>query len=268
MELLKGLGRGVGTLLLVTSLLLAGCESDSDDDNGGGSAPTGVWQYTEMQGSTTVSQQTLQINSNGTWVNVMADYVDEECMSFNGSWTADEDSIHSTMGSQTWVMAYAHSGNTLTIIDPQGGPTAYTRINAMVSCDDYDFGGTGDLWSGTLSATVGGTAMTFSTFIYGGSDSGILAFWGNGGTRQLQFNVMGDQPGTYPLGTSNMAIYVPDTATPTVLFTTVMALAEGTLTLSTVTATHIAGTFSFTAMNVGTMQTVQVTNGVVDITRN
>lgn len=249
--------------MLVAGLGLVGCSSD--DDNGGGDdgSLVGIWQNTVAN----VEQSTFQILANGTFLAVHADFVDEDCWEGDGTWEVEGDTLRTTESGTVFSMAWSRSGSTLTITDVDGS-LVYTSVAALPSCDDYGWGGNAGLWNGTISASVAGSATDFSAFIYADIEAGVMAFGGNGVTRQIQFTVLGNGPGTYALGAGSMGIYVPDTSDPTAVMTTMAGLAPGTITLTTATATHLVGTFSFTAMDFQDQSTVQITNGTFDISAN
>jgi len=263
----KAIGAGLAALALAGTLL-GGCDETTDEGNTIDASLVGIWRRTEMQGSDTLLEETSQLTANGHLTAVRADFQQQHCLVLQGNVTTSEDSITTiitTVGNaDTSTVAYNVDGNTLTITD--GGNTlVFHKVQAMPTCDDYGFGGGGQ-WTGMLTATIDGTQRDFGDFLYGGIDQGVLAFGGNAGGRQLQLTVLSDVAGIYDLGTGNMGVYVPDTGNPTNLFTTVMTLATGSIDLSVVSSTHIMGTFSFTALNMSTQQTVQVTDGFVDIT--
>lgn len=272
---MKDLWKRLGALtlgLVLAGGLLGGCDEGGDDEDGGGDGAQGIWRQIVMQNSDTLTIETVELQSNGTLELVLADFVDEDCMSRDGTWTATEDSVTTVIdtgsGNQTNTVAFTVSGNTLTVTRGDGEVDTYTRVSAMASCDDYDFGGPVGAWSGVLTATVDGTALEFDTFLYGGIDNGVPAFGGKADGHQLQITVLGTAAGNCALGTGTMGIYIPDTANRTNLWTTVMGMATGTINLTQVSATHIVGTFSFNAINLRAGSTVSVTNGFVDILQN
>jgi len=257
--------RALLAALLVAGLGVVGC---SDDDDGGGSQTSslvGIWQHTV----TGDWQGTMQLAANGDLDAVVADYEVEECDEFGGGWSADADSLTTTIAGNVSTVAWSRSGSTLTITDPEdGSTTVYASVAALPSCDDYGWGSAG-LWNGTLTATVDGSAVNFGTFLYAEVEGGLTAFGGHdGGQRQVQLTILGAAPGSYALGGGNMGVFVPDTNNPTVVMTTITGIAPGTVELTTVSATRIVGSFSFTAINSSTLETVTVTDGVVDITAN
>ena len=248
-------------LLLFGTAAFLGCEDDDDDDETG---LAGIWRHT-IQG---VEEETAYLHNDGTYDVVWADMIDEYCESIDGTWESTADSLFTTGSgeSETDRMAYELNGNSLSITD-DGGTRIYTRISDMVSCDDYDFGGTVTTWTGTLTADVDGVTTEFAVYPYGEISSGVAGFGANNGSQALQFTILGDTPGSYTLGTTTMGIYVPDNTNPTNVFTTVTGIATGTIDFTALSATHIEGTFSFEAVNVQVtpMETVSITNGVVDL---
>lgn len=122
----------------------------------------------------------------------------------------------------------------------------------------------GDLWTGTITATVDGVAMDFSEYPYHDMVDGTLGFGGNSGSAAVQFTVMSPAVGEHALGTGTMGIYLPDNTNYENVYTTILGLATGTLEITTISETRLVGTFAYTARN-NAGDTVSITNGVVDI---
>lgn len=247
--------------LLVSLPMLSGCNDDDDDNGTGSNDLTGIWQRTEAG----VEQETIQINADNTFTAVVADYEDELCFEFDGSYDAGADSItvEYTQFGQTFTdeMSYELTNNSIIFTDEDGSDT-YTRVNTLPTCESYGFGGGGgDFWTGNLSATVDGSPVTFS-FTTGGSTEGAFSFGGLSGNASLFFVLGGSGAGSYTLGSEHLATYMPDSSNPMVSYFST----SGTLTLTAGSETHIEGTFSFTGTNMATMQTISVTDGVVNIT--
>jgi len=133
---------------------------------------------------------------------------------------------------------------------PPGGNATYTA-----SVD-------GQAWASAASLTSV-TAALSGTYIISGS---VLA---GASTRAITLNLMNiPGPGTYPLGTGagvsgGSAIYAENVGG----WITPLSGEAGTLTITTLTATRIAGTFSFTAVaSAGSATgTRSVTNGAFDL---
>jgi hypothetical protein len=265
----KLLGLGTCAALLATGLL-TGCGDDSDDDDGGGggnSALVGIWQATALQGSDTLLQETTQILSNGTAHSIYADFVDEDCVAYDGVWTSSEDSIYTifTVGAMTdsSVVAYTLSGNTLTITDEGGEVSTYHKRTSMASCDDYNWGGGVGDWSGTLTLSADGAAMNLSLGVTVENSGSVLALAGSDGVHAIGIGLQGTAAGTYNYPMA-YATWTPDISQGASTF---VATAM-TVHLTTSTATHVAGTFTFTGLNAVTMGTVSITNGVFDLQQN
>lgn len=253
--------------LLVAGIGFIGCDDDNDSASGGDlDSVVGVWQRTQAN----VEQETIQIAADGTWEMVFADYVAEACFTGSGTYAVEDDSLVIVDTGDTTRVAWSRSGSSLTVADPEDASiTVYASVASLPTCESYGFGGGNPgLWSGTMTASVDGAAMNFGEYIYGAVDNGMVVFGGNGGTRQIQFAILGQAAGNYDLGSGSMGIYVPDTNNPTTMLTTVAGLASGTANFSTLSSTRIVGTFSFSAINASTMETVSITNGVVDISAN
>lgn len=132
--------------------------------------------------------------------------------------------------------------------------------------------------NGTFRATINGAAwVAEAQFIQAPTPQkqGHYPLYGarTAGTtlNGITLNLIGiSGPGTYPLGTSGGV--AGGTATvneASSVWMTPLSGAAGTVTLTTVTATRAAGTFSFTAEGVvGTAGTRTVTNGQFDIPLN
>jgi hypothetical protein len=127
------------------------------------------------------------------------------------------------------------------------------------------------LGSGPMSATIDGkawastgpAAVTYrNNFLsVAGTDATIT-------TISVTFGATG--PGTYSLAPSNSAggVGLVLKSGATSVWGTTLAGSSGSVTLSTLTANHIVGTFAFDAVptNGGATGTVHVTNGKFDIT--
>ncbi|MFA7330007.1 MAG: hypothetical protein WC326_02930 [Candidatus Delongbacteria bacterium] len=251
--------------VLLAGSLFTGCfESDDDDDGGGNPALTGVWRHNVVENNQTIEQETVELVSDGNMINVLADYTLEQCLSFEGTWTADEDSIRTTvetpLGPYSTSVAFELSGNTLTIHDEDGETMVYSRLTTMVDCSDYEFGSSGQ-WTGSFGALVNGASMDFGNNVYVEFEDGMLGFGGLFGTANMAFVLDGQAVGTYTEENA-AATYVPNVAD----YMNAFVSSELTLQLTTSTATHIAGTFSYQAANISApAETVTVT-GQFDLT--
>jgi len=197
--------------------------------------------------------------------NVVADFEWEQCFSVDGTWSADEDSIYTTLTygseSESTSTAYTVSGNTLTILD-EGETHIYTRLTEMVDCSDYDFGGiTG--WTGTIGATVNGSPMNFGDNVFVEEESGSLGFGGFTGTATLAFGLDGDSAGSYTEDNA-MATYTPNVAD----YMNSYVSADLALQLNTATETTLAGNFTFTAANISNPMDVVTVTGQFHLSRS
>jgi uncharacterized protein DUF6252 len=141
-----------------------------------------------------------------------------------------------------------------------GGNSTGTRMTATID---------GQSWS-AATATGGVVALQFSPRSGGYtiigtqlSSTGTLT-----GTITLTVNNISG-PGTYPLGVDAVSVYggfAGITSTPGGTWITPISGAAGTVTITALTATRIAGTFSFNATpsSGGATGTRVVTNGVFD----
>ncbi|MCB9473145.1 MAG: hypothetical protein H6678_04970 [Candidatus Delongbacteria bacterium] len=238
---------------------LISCEDDSSDSNNtGADAVVGIWQHTEAG----VDEETIQMTSTGAITWVLADLAAETCISFEGTWSADADSITTTGTVGTSSVAYTVSGNTLTIVDEDGEDFSYTRISTMIDCDHYNFGST----TGTMTATIDGTVYTLNSFTTAMRADGAMGIVAGDFTRQIQFNLLGDTAGTYSLGTAgNSATYIPNIATPLDLFMATFGMGSGSVEITSVANDTITGTFSFTGVPLSGTGSHTITNGSFSI---
>lgn len=134
---------------------------------------------------------------------------------------------------------------------------------AFTSCKkDDDDNGAG---SGTLKATIDGTAWTASLAVVANNNSGLITITGSdSGGKQLQLIVHGvSATGTFNLGGSmTNQNHGRWTAAPAAdqSYTNMMGLGSGTVEFTELTASGAKGTFSFTAKNTDGVE-VKVTNG-------
>jgi hypothetical protein len=123
-----------------------------------------------------------------------------------------------------------------------GGNTTGTHMRATID---------GQSWAaGTTAGSV--TALQFSRISGGYLILGVQLLAGGGIGSTITFtlnNISG--PGTYPLGVDAVSVYGGFAGitggTPGGTWTTPLSGAAGTITITALTTTHIAGTFSFTA---------------------
>jgi hypothetical protein len=260
---LRRFGAGLAALLLAGALL-GGCDETSEDNSEGvNPALVGIWQNTEISGGDTLAQHTTQLFANGHMAQTIADYQDELCTGINGLWSATDDSLatsYSTpLGTEGDTLAFALSGNTLTVTLGNGTPVVYTKVLTLPDCEDYGFPPPAG-WTGTLSAVVDGTSIDFSAGTHAQFSGGEMGFGGSDSLHSIGVLIDSDQAGSYGVGHA-VGTYIPDLVNLD-LFTSSTAIQ---VDLSVCTPTHVAGTFSFTGIN-ASMQTVTIASGVVDIT--
>jgi hypothetical protein len=162
------------------------------------------------------------------------------------------------------------------------GLAAVLAISALVACGGNDgptdpdgdgqVGGTGP-----MRATIAGVAWVApeanvqSFYIASSNTYGLVGadLTGNVGSRALLLNLGGiTVPGTYSLP-SSLPFRYANTGSGTNVWETAGAGSSGSVTVTLATPTRIVGTFSFTAVPASgnlTGTTVQVTNGVFDVT--
>ncbi|OZC02069.1 DUF6252 family protein [Rubricoccus marinus] len=153
---------------------------------------------------------------------------------------------------------------------------AFSGCSIFGGSDDSDCG-SGDLASGSLSATVAGNAFD-AVCVQGQLSSGALAIGGNlgategGSQKQINITLPGAQAGqTYQigaLGTATIATYselsIDDPTDTSRLYTAAPGAGSGSITVDAVSASGASGSFEFTARN-SDGQTVAVTGGRFDI---
>lgn len=142
--------------------------------------------------------------------------------------------------------------------------------------DDGDCG-SGDLASGTLTASVAGSSFE-SVCVQGELSSGALALGGNlgategGSQKQINITVPGAQAGqTYAIGgfgdlviATYSELTIDDPMDTSRLFTAAPGAGSGRVTLDAVSASGASGTFEFTGRN-SSGATISVTSGQFDI---
>jgi len=123
--------------------------------------------------------------------------------------------------------------------------------------------------AGPLSATINGKAWSsqFPTASYHGS---ILAVAGldNGLTASVTLALTVAAPGTFSVSSGNNVFGNGGYSTPVGGWATALPGGTGTVTVTTLTSNHVAGTFAFDAVpaTTGATGTVHITNGKFDIT--
>ncbi len=250
-----------GMALLVLGILAAGisgCEADDDSEDTGGGV-IGIWRRTDVVNGSTVLQETVELVAGGTINLVSADFVNQECFSVEGTWTMSGDSITTVVMGEQYTSTVVISGGNMVVTESNGTPVTYSRVSAMPTCDDYGFGGN-DNWDGTFLATVGGTVIDFSSNLYVETDQNMMGVGGFNGTKNMAFVIDGTTAGAYTEANA-AGTYMPNISVTTDAYISQTL----TLNLTTVEANHIAGTFTFEAINPFTMASLSVTNGQINI---
>lgn len=250
-------------LLLLAGLAgfgLLGCEDDDDGNNnlGNNDAVVGIWRHTV----TNVEEETVELTADGVINWVIADLQNEICVSAEGTWEADSDSITTTDDLGSSSVAYTVSGNTLVITAEDGEEINYTRITTMVDCDDYGFS------SGGMDATVDGVARSLDNFTMAvvDSDTGMLTIMGSDLSRQIVLVLEAATPGTYSLSSGdNSATYVPSTLNPSDFYMATIGMGSGSVVITANSENVVTGTFSFVGQHISSMSTVTVTSGSFSI---
>lgn len=211
-----------------------------------------------------------ELLADGSLNRIDANFIAQQCESFEGTWSASEDSITTIMdfgaGNESATMAYVLNGTTLTVTFESGSVETYTKVSTLLTCDDYGFGEP-ELWTGTFGALVDGSPMNFGNNAYVEEDNGVLGFGAYSGNSILAFVLDGGAAGSYT-ETNAAATYTPDfnNAYESFVATSEVVGTSLTLSLTASTATHIAGSFSFQASNISApAETVTVT-GQFDLT--
>jgi hypothetical protein len=129
-----------------------------------------------------------------------------------------------------------------------------------------DTGGSG---SGPMSATIDGTAWV-SPVPAGRRTSNIVAVAGLdlGLTASVSFAFVATSTGTYSVAFANTNFGSATIAKGSLGWSSALSGGSGSVTLTTLTASHMVGTFAFDAVPAsgGATGTIHVTNGKFDIT--
>ncbi len=121
---------------------------------------------------------------------------------------------------------------------------------------------------GTFRATIDGTQWTSAATTAIAANGGIFTITGSQGTTAMSFTLYSiGAPGTYPLGVGGtVAGGIATLTTAPSSWSTPLSGAAGTITISAVSATRIAGTFSYTATPlIGQAAARSVTAGSFDV---
>jgi hypothetical protein len=144
-------------------------------------------------------------------------------------------------------------------------------VAAAIACGSSDgstgLGGGGSLVNGSFSAKIDGATFT-ATAATVVSSSGIVSVGaGNASGRTLGFAWVDGGTGTYPVGSGNATVGTHTYQSHTWSASAIQG--SGTITITTKTATRVAGTFSFVLQPdaaSGATGTRTITNGVFDLT--
>lgn len=122
--------------------------------------------------------------------------------------------------------------------------------------------------SGAMTAKINGTsfASVGASFSY---TTNTLAIVGLDLTTTITVSLGGiTAPGTYPIGVTSPVVIFIVSRSPNSGWDTLGAGATGTVTITSLSATHVAGTFSFSATpQSGTTGAMVVTQGAFDMTK-
>lgn len=136
----------------------------------------------------------------------------------------------------------------------------------VTSCGDD--GGNPPVGAGTMSASIDGTAFTGSLSVTAVRTTNTITISAVGSsTRQISLNLLGvTSTGAVAVGagSQNFAQYSQGTQT----WVSSLVGGTGTVTLTTLSATHATGTFSFTGIAstaTGASGNKSVTNGTFDV---
>ena len=152
---------------------------------------------------------------------------------------------------------------------PFSRPAALALAVLLVAaCGDS---GTNSGNESTMTATVAGSAWSGTLAVQGTHNGNVLAISGTNGTYQLSLTIPGvAATGTFNFGPGTLGIaQLVQVTTGTPAWTTSLVGGTGSITVTTLTATRAAGSFSFTgAASPGTSATGTraVTSGSFDVT--
>jgi Family of unknown function (DUF6252) len=157
----------------------------------------------------------------------------------------------------------------LVLLAACGGGSSPTGSN-----NDGNGGNNGGGGGAAMTATINGTAWS-STISYRATWGGnVISITGSGGASLTDYTVITmavtsvTAAGTYPLSFGNTQVGLVNVVNGTSDWSTGFPGGVGTLIISSLTATHVTGTFSFTAIPASTSSatdTLKVTNGKFDM---
>jgi len=118
--------------------------------------------------------------------------------------------------------------------------------------------------NGSMTATIDGAAWNASLTVHASSTNGIVGVAGTDATQTIAFALAANGPGTYsigPLSPENAEL----TTTGGIVFTAAGNVGGGSVTITSLTSTAVAGTFTFTMVKSGGGANRSVTNGAFNI---
>jgi len=118
--------------------------------------------------------------------------------------------------------------------------------------------------NGSMSAKFGGADWSATASVHASSTNGIIGVAGTDINQTLAFALSANAPGTYNIGQLS-ATNAELTTTGGVVWVAGGNLGSGTITITSLTATAVAGTFSFNLVKNGGGATISVTSGVFNI---
>jgi hypothetical protein len=122
--------------------------------------------------------------------------------------------------------------------------------------------------NGSMSARIDGVQWTANVGIHAVRASGAIGLAGSDGQMIVALGFVGDAPGVHQIGGASGANGSITTGAGTQMWNAVANICGGTITVTTLNDTRVAGTFSFTAPAVPTSQATGervVTQGAFDI---
>ncbi len=118
--------------------------------------------------------------------------------------------------------------------------------------------------NGSMTANIDGAAWNASLTVTASNNGTIIGAAGTDAAQTLAFALAGTGPGTYtigPLSPMNAEL----TTTGGVVYSAAGNIGGGSVTITSVTSTAVAGTFTFTLVKSGGGASKTVTNGAFNI---
>ncbi|MDH3205529.1 MAG: DUF6252 family protein [Gemmatimonadota bacterium] len=139
-------------------------------------------------------------------------------------------------------------------------------VSTLVACGGDDPAGLGVVGTGPMSAMVDGVQWT-ATVAFATNTGGIVGVGGSGATGEgIGFAFQGSTTGTYSIGTGN--VHSANYTFGSNSWVAGNTVGSGSIVVTTLDATRVAGTFSFEAVSAtgGTPATRSITQGAFDVT--